>query len=88
MNKQELAIGFAIGLGIGAIIGILYAPRSGEETRELVSESTEGLAGVINKLIFNLKWMTMSPRERYVYLWNRGGSLRELRKERASSEPG
>jgi gas vesicle protein len=27
-------IGFAIGLGIGAALAILFAPRSGEETRQ------------------------------------------------------
>jgi gas vesicle protein len=84
MSKKDIAIGFAIGFGIGTIIGLLYAPESGEETRQLLKEKTEG---VMNKLIFNLKWLIMSPRERYLYFWNRGGSLRELRQESASFEP-
>jgi gas vesicle protein len=34
---------FLTGLGIGAAIGVLYAPRSGRETREtLVSKAEEG----------------------------------------------
>ncbi len=34
---------FLAGLGIGAIAGVLYAPRSGEETREaLLSKAQEG----------------------------------------------
>ena len=34
---------FLAGLGIGAIAGVLYAPRSGEETREaLRSKAEEG----------------------------------------------
>jgi gas vesicle protein len=34
---------FLAGLGIGAVVGVLYAPRSGEETREvLVSKAQEG----------------------------------------------
>jgi len=34
---------FLAGLGIGAIVGVLYAPRSGEETREaLRSRAEEG----------------------------------------------
>src|ERR1700689_1888117 len=34
---------FLVGLGIGAVIGILFAPKSGEETREyLTSKADEG----------------------------------------------
>lgn len=34
---------FLAGLGIGALIGILFAPRSGEETRDYISKrATEG----------------------------------------------
>ncbi len=32
---------FLIGLGIGAMIGILFAPRSGKETREYLAERAE-----------------------------------------------
>jgi len=32
---------FMVGLGIGALIGILFAPKSGEETREFLSEKAE-----------------------------------------------
>ncbi len=28
---------FLVGLGIGALVGILFAPKSGEETREFLS---------------------------------------------------
>lgn len=34
---------FLVGLGIGALIGILFAPKSGQETREyLVGKAEEG----------------------------------------------
>jgi len=34
---------FLVGLGIGALIGILFAPKSGEETRDyLTSKADEG----------------------------------------------
>jgi gas vesicle protein len=34
---------FMVGLGIGALVGILFAPKSGEETREyLTSKADEG----------------------------------------------
>jgi gas vesicle protein len=39
---------FAVGLGIGAAVGVLFAPRSGEDTRDyLVESSKDGLNGVV-----------------------------------------
>ena len=32
---------FLVGLGIGALIGILFAPKSGEETREFLAQKAE-----------------------------------------------
>jgi gas vesicle protein len=32
---------FMVGLGIGALIGILFAPKSGEETREYLSSKAD-----------------------------------------------
>src|ERR1700731_3729273 len=32
---------FLVGLGIGALIGILFAPKSGEETREYLAEKAD-----------------------------------------------
>ena len=31
---------FLLGLGIGSLIGVLFAPKSGEETREYLTEKT------------------------------------------------
>jgi len=32
---------FLVGLGIGAVVGILFAPKSGEETREFLAQKAE-----------------------------------------------
>ena len=41
---------FLAGLGIGAVIALLFAPRSGKETREyIVHKAEEGRDFVINK---------------------------------------
>ena len=32
---------FLAGLGVGAVVGVLYAPRSGSETRQAIFESAE-----------------------------------------------
>lgn len=37
------ALWFLVGVGIGAVVGLLYAPQSGAETREiLMSKAEEG----------------------------------------------
>lgn len=36
---------FLAGLGVGAVVGVLYAPRSGEETRDVIrAKAQEGSA--------------------------------------------
>jgi gas vesicle protein len=32
---------FLVGLGLGALVGVLFAPKSGEETRKFLSEKAE-----------------------------------------------
>jgi gas vesicle protein len=32
---------FLVGLGIGALVGVLFAPKSGEETREYLSDKAD-----------------------------------------------
>jgi gas vesicle protein len=32
---------FLVGLGIGALVGILFAPKSGDETREYLSQKAD-----------------------------------------------
>ncbi len=33
---------FLLGLGVGAVVGVLYAPRPGRETREAILRGAEG----------------------------------------------
>lgn len=32
---------FLVGLGVGALVGVLFAPKSGEETRELLTQKAD-----------------------------------------------
>lgn len=40
-NWPEITSVFAIGLGVGAVVGLMFAPKSGEETRALLREKAQ-----------------------------------------------
>jgi len=40
---------FLAGLGIGAAVGILYAPKPGEETRQRIRAAAEDLPGTVRE---------------------------------------
>ena len=49
-NWPEITSAFAIGIGVGAILGLLLAPRSGGETRTLLRErAQEGIDGAVEQ---------------------------------------
>ena len=49
MNKDNWVY-FAMGLGIGAAVATLYAPASGDETRQMIAQKTsEGMDQLKNK---------------------------------------
>ena len=52
MNKDN-AIGFGIGLLAGAVIGgviaLLYAPKSGKETRQLIKDRATEVMGAVKE---------------------------------------
>jgi gas vesicle protein len=42
-NKlPQTVLGFAVGLGVGAALGLLFAPKSGEDTRENLLAGASG----------------------------------------------
>lgn len=43
MSVSRFLAGFVVGGAIGAVAGILLAPKSGEETRKLLSESAQDI---------------------------------------------
>jgi gas vesicle protein len=40
-NWPQITSAFAIGLGVGAILGLMLAPQSGEQTRGLLREKAQ-----------------------------------------------
>lgn len=69
-------LGLAIGAALGFTVEYLYAPERTQDTRKRLADKALGLAA---KALFQLRWLTMTPRERYTFLLHRGGSLREWR---------
>lgn len=43
MSIGKFVTGFAIGSIVGGLIGVLLAPQSGEETRELLAEKSKNI---------------------------------------------
>ena len=41
MSSTKFLVGFLVGGAIGAVAGILLAPKSGEETRQLIADTTK-----------------------------------------------
>jgi gas vesicle protein len=60
-NRWPEAISvFAVGVAVGAAMGLLFAPRSGEETREYIADTArEGLDGAVAQ---GQKWTRRAQR--------------------------
>ena len=51
MNNNNFGIGLAVGISLGVITGILLAPQSGKETRELISTKVKEAKGKVEKTV-------------------------------------
>jgi gas vesicle protein len=48
MRWTESTSAFVVGLGVGAALAVLFAPRSGDDTREYILESAkDGVDGAV-----------------------------------------
>ena len=51
MSVTKFLAGFMVGGAIGAIAGILLAPKSGEETRALIADTTKDVTRRANETV-------------------------------------
>lgn len=51
MSAGKFLVGFLVGGAVGAIAGILLAPQSGEETRELLNDASKDVVKKTDKTI-------------------------------------
>lgn len=67
MSNSKAALGFLAGAAAGAILGILFAPDSGTETRRKISKKTsdvsDSLKNSFNDFVDGLKQTYTSARE-------------------------
>lgn len=55
-SNGAYAIGaFAAGVGIGLVLSLLWAPQSGEETRELIAEKAKRSKDLVNEAVDQIK---------------------------------
>lgn len=59
MSTSKVVFGFLVGAAVGSILGILYAPDKGTETRKKITDSgtdlSESLKGKFSDFVDNLK---------------------------------
>ena len=51
MSATKFLAGFIVGGAIGALTGILLAPKSGEETRKMIADSTKDAINRANETV-------------------------------------
>jgi gas vesicle protein len=78
MDEDKRIPYFFLGVGIGVAIGILFAPKSGEETRGLIRAKADGSKDF-------LKRKTGDLREQAVEAVDKGKSLLQRQKEQFSA---
>jgi gas vesicle protein len=49
-NTGRTTLAFLTGLGMGAALAVLFAPRSGEETREWIADTAEQKLKVLRRM--------------------------------------
>jgi gas vesicle protein len=44
MEARKAALGIVLGIGVGAILGVLFAPNKGSKTRKRIRDKGQGFA--------------------------------------------
>jgi gas vesicle protein len=88
-NKVQSLAWLAAGLGIGALVGILFAPKSGRETREDIArgarEGTEYLRTRTKRAVEQAGTLAEKGKERIGEYVERGRSLVDEQSNRVTA---
>jgi gas vesicle protein len=67
MSKVNVVIGAMAGIAVGALLGVLFAPDEGKETRRKISqkskESADALKDKFNEFVDNISEHLHKPKE-------------------------
>lgn len=55
MSAGKFLAGFVVGGALGAVAGILLAPQSGEETRELLTDASKDIVKKTDKTVKDIQ---------------------------------
>lgn len=55
MSAGKFLAGFLVGGALGAVAGVLLAPQSGEETRELLSDASKDVVSKTDKTVKDIQ---------------------------------
>jgi gas vesicle protein len=80
MTKQRSGLilgGFLVGAAVGTVAGLLYAPKTGRETRQLLKKSAENLPDLAEDLSANLQVQAGRLSESALQQWD--GTVGRLR---------
>lgn len=55
MSVGKFLAGFVVGGALGAVAGLLLAPQSGEETRDLICDASKDVAEKTDKTVKDIK---------------------------------
>lgn len=90
MAESSKGIWFLLGLTVGALVGVLYAPQSGEETRDLLSRKADEGRDLVSRKASDLREQAGSFREQATNIADRGKQTvtRQLDQFQAAVEAG
>ena len=54
-TAEKVLSGFILGVAVGAVIGVLYAPKKGYKTRKLLAKSASGIRNTAAKTYHSAK---------------------------------
>jgi gas vesicle protein len=76
-NSGTLIGGLIVGSAIGAVAGLLYAPRRGQETRQILKKSAQALPEIAEDLSTSVQLQADRLSESALHRWD--GTLMRLR---------
>lgn len=70
-DSSKAIVALLTGLAVGAVLGVLFAPTSGEETRSLISDKANDLTGDLKEKYQSVKEKIVAGKDELVDLKDR-----------------